>query len=110
MTQTIHTILDSLRDEVTSNRALGDRFERLIRRYLDPITSQATPNSAASSMVEAFSAGGYCVPEAIGRSSSASSRNRRRIFTRCFLLRSSLSIVWFADVVSPSSPPSSSTL
>ncbi len=35
----IHTILDEFREEATSNRDLGDRFERLIRRYLelDPI-------------------------------------------------------------------------
>jgi predicted helicase len=39
MTRTIHNILDQFRDEATSNRDLGDRFERLICRYLelDPI-------------------------------------------------------------------------
>ncbi len=39
MNQTIHTILDQFRQETTSNRDLGDRFERLICRYLelDPI-------------------------------------------------------------------------
>ena len=37
--QTIHTILAQFREEATSNRDLGDRFERLICRYLelDPI-------------------------------------------------------------------------
>ncbi len=37
--QTIHTILDQFRAEAASNRDLGDRFERLICRYLelDPI-------------------------------------------------------------------------
>ena len=37
--QTIHTILDQFREEASSNRDLGDRFERLICRYfeLDPI-------------------------------------------------------------------------
>ena len=37
--QTIHTILDQFREEAASNRDLGDRFERLICRYLelDPI-------------------------------------------------------------------------
>ncbi|MFO0648534.1 MAG: type ISP restriction/modification enzyme [Polyangiales bacterium] len=41
MTQTIHTILDQFRREATSNRDLGDRFERLICRYLelDPLYS-----------------------------------------------------------------------
>ncbi len=33
--QTIHTILDQFREETTSNRELGDRFERLICRYLE---------------------------------------------------------------------------
>ena len=39
MKQTIHTILDQFRGEAASNRDLGDRFERLICRYLelDPI-------------------------------------------------------------------------
>ena len=39
MKQTTHTILAQFREEVTSNRELGDRFERLICRYLelDPI-------------------------------------------------------------------------
>ncbi len=37
--QTIHTILAQFREEASSNRDLGDRFERLICRYLelDPI-------------------------------------------------------------------------
>ena len=37
--QTIHTILEQFREEATSNRDLGDRFEQLILRYLelDPI-------------------------------------------------------------------------
>ena len=35
MKQTIHTILAQFREEVTSNRELGDRFERLICRYLE---------------------------------------------------------------------------
>ena len=37
--QSIHTILQQFRDAATSNRDLGDRFERLILRYLelDPI-------------------------------------------------------------------------
>ena len=37
--QTIHTILEAFREEASSNRDLGDRFERLICRYLelDPI-------------------------------------------------------------------------
>lgn len=35
----IHTILDQFREDARNNRDLGDRFERLIRRYLelDPI-------------------------------------------------------------------------
>jgi predicted helicase len=33
--QTIHTILAQCREEATSNRDLGDRFERLICRYLE---------------------------------------------------------------------------
>ena len=33
--QTIHTILAQFREEMTSNRVLGDRFERLIFRYLE---------------------------------------------------------------------------
>jgi len=37
--QTIHTILEQFREEASSNRDLGDRFERLIYHYLllDPI-------------------------------------------------------------------------
>jgi predicted helicase len=35
MKQTINTILAQFREEVTSNRELGDRFERLICRYLE---------------------------------------------------------------------------
>ena len=39
---TIHTILDQFREEATSNRDLGDRFERLIVQYLelDPIYAE----------------------------------------------------------------------
>ena len=39
--QTIHTILEQFREEARSNRDLGDRFERLICRYLqlDPLYS-----------------------------------------------------------------------
>ncbi len=39
MKQTIHTILASFREDLASNRELGDRFERLICRHLelDPI-------------------------------------------------------------------------
>jgi predicted helicase len=33
--QTIHTILAQFREEASSNRDLGDRFERLICRYLE---------------------------------------------------------------------------
>ena len=33
--KTIHNILDQFREEATSNRDLGDRFERLICRYLE---------------------------------------------------------------------------
>ena len=33
--RTIHHILAQFRDEATSNRDLGDRFERLICRYLE---------------------------------------------------------------------------
>ena len=42
MKQTIHTILAQFREDVTSNRELGDRFERLICRYLelDPIYAE----------------------------------------------------------------------
>ena len=35
MRQTIHTILDQFREEASSNRDLGDRFEHLICRYLE---------------------------------------------------------------------------
>ncbi len=40
--QTIHTILEQFREEATSNRDLGDRFERLICRYLelDPLYTE----------------------------------------------------------------------
>ncbi len=40
--QTIHTILAQFREAATSNRDLGDRFERLICRYLelDPIYAE----------------------------------------------------------------------
>ncbi len=39
MKQTIHPILAQFREDASSNRDLGDRFERLICRYLelDPI-------------------------------------------------------------------------
>lgn len=39
MTKSIHDILDQFREQATSNRDLGDRFERLICRYLqlDPL-------------------------------------------------------------------------
>ncbi len=39
---TIHTILAQFREEATSNRDLGDRFERLIARYLelDPLYAE----------------------------------------------------------------------
>ncbi len=39
MNKTIHDILEDFRDDATSNRELGDRFERLMCRYfeLDPI-------------------------------------------------------------------------
>lgn len=42
MKHTIHTILDQFREEATSNRDLGDRFERLICRYLqlDPLYAE----------------------------------------------------------------------
>lgn len=33
--QTIHDVLAHFREEATSNRDLGDRFERLICRYLE---------------------------------------------------------------------------
>ena len=32
---TIHTVLAQFREEATSNRDLGDRFERLLCRYLE---------------------------------------------------------------------------
>ncbi len=40
--QTIHTVLEQFREEARSNRDLGDRFERLICRYLqlDPLYSE----------------------------------------------------------------------
>jgi len=40
--QSIHDVLDFFREEATSNRDLGDRFERLICRYLelDPIYAE----------------------------------------------------------------------
>lgn len=43
---TIHTILDQFREAATSNRDLGDRFERLICRYLelDPIYAERFSN------------------------------------------------------------------
>ena len=46
MNHTIHTILDQFRQEATSNRDLGDRFERLICRYLelDPIYKERFSN------------------------------------------------------------------
>jgi len=39
---TIHTVLEQFREEATSNRDLGDRFERLICRYLelDPLYTE----------------------------------------------------------------------
>lgn len=42
MSQTIHTILDQFREAATSNRDLGDRFERLMLRYfeLDPMYTE----------------------------------------------------------------------
>jgi predicted helicase len=46
MKQTIHTILAQFREDVASNRELGDRFERLICRYLelDPIYAERFSN------------------------------------------------------------------
>jgi len=46
MTQTIHDILTQFRDEELHNRHLGDRFERLICRYLelDPIFADRFSN------------------------------------------------------------------
>ena len=43
---TIHTILNQFREEARSNRDLGDRFERLICRYLelDPLYSDRFSN------------------------------------------------------------------
>lgn len=44
--QTIHTILGAFREEATSNRDLGDRFERLICAYLrlDPLYAERFSN------------------------------------------------------------------
>ena len=44
--QTIHSILAQFREEARSNRDLGDRFERLICRYLelDPIYAERFSN------------------------------------------------------------------
>ena len=43
---TIHTILEEFREAATSNRDLGDRFERLICRYLelDPLYADRFSN------------------------------------------------------------------
>lgn len=43
---TIHTILDQFREEARSMRDLGDRFERLICRYLelDPLYAERFSN------------------------------------------------------------------
>lgn len=44
--QTIHTILDQFRDAAANNRDLGDRFERLMLKYLqiDPLYSERFSN------------------------------------------------------------------
>ncbi len=46
MKQTIHTILAQFREDKVHNRELGDRFERLICRYLelDPIYAERFSN------------------------------------------------------------------
>jgi predicted helicase len=49
---TIHDILAQFRDEALNNRDLGDRFERLIARYLllDPYSPTAFPTSGCGTI------------------------------------------------------------